>query len=397
MNTTKSKKIAAIVVSILLLVTLGCAAGIAYAFNLDKKLQGIIPDQTSIDGIDVSGLNREEAQKKLETEITKKTQGYRLNLQAVKEAVKEPAKDGSSEQELQEDETQSTATSTDSAAEALATESIDLSSCISTDFSKQLDEALEPNSKTDLSSKAFRVYKYLSKQQSQPRSLKLEYKFDQPSFEEKLKQLASAVAKDPQDASRSISGDKVSITPEEYGQELPLDASAQIVEQKLAEYTKEGLPNNKELSVELPITSTEPSVLASSFGKVITINLSSHKLHLFNGDQREKSYIIGCGKPGYETPTGLLKIVNKRKNPSWHNPDPEGWGAEMPEVIGPGPDNPLGPRALDLNRPAIRIHGVKNHAKLGISGSHGCINMSFNDVIDLFDRVSVGTPVNVHY
>lgn len=389
MNATKSKKIAAIVVSLLLVVTLCCAAGIAYAFNLDKKLQGIIPDQTSIDGIDVSGLSREEAQKKLEAEITKKTQGYRLNLQAVKEAAQEPAKDSGSEQELQEDKTQGT--------EALATESIDLSSCISTDFSKQLDEALEPNSKTDLSSKALRVYKYLSKQQSQPRSLKLEYKFNQPSFEEKLKQLASAVAKDPQDASRSISGDKVSITPEEYGQELPLDASAQIVEQKLAEYTKEGLPNNKELSVELPITSTEPSVLASSFGKVITINLSSHKLHLFNGDQREKSYIIGCGKPGYETPTGLLKIVNKRKNPSWHNPDPEGWGAEMPEVIGPGPDNPLGPRALDLNRTAIRIHGVKNHAKLGISGSHGCINMSFNDVIDLFDRVSVGTPVNVHY
>ena len=65
----------------------------------------------------------------------------------------------------------------------------------------------------------------------------------------------------------------------------------------------------------------------------------------------------------------------------------------MPASIPPGPSNPLGTRALNINAPGIRIHGTSNLASLGTAASHGCIRMSIADSEYLFERVDVGTPV----
>ena len=53
------------------------------------------------------------------------------------------------------------------------------------------------------------------------------------------------------------------------------------------------------------------------------------------------------GSGGFPTPKGFWHIVNKRKNPTWVNPEPTGWGKSMPASIPPGPGNPLGPRAIE--------------------------------------------------
>lgn len=367
----RESKTAKIVISIIFLLVIAFAGSVAYGLHLDSKLYGIIPANTSIAGVDVSGMTRDEAKAALDKKLSDASKDYRLKLNAK-----------AGDELLQEEE-------------------LSLQDSISYEVDEQLDEALAPAMGDRLQDKVQRLITHLQQQiqKTEPpkREIMVRYHFDAPQLEEQVAKLAEAVKADPVDAQRSISGDKVTIIPEQTGRSLDLEASLAQANEKLAELTKDGLPSKKTIEVDLPITSIEPSVLSSSFGQTITINLSSHKLHLFNGDKLVKTYTIGCGKPGYETPTGLLKIVNKRRNPRWVNPDPEGWGANMPAVIEPGPGNPLGLRALDLNRPAIRIHGVTNLAKLGVSDSHGCINMSNNDVVDLFDRVGVNTPVNVHY
>jgi hypothetical protein len=90
--------------------------------------------------------------------------------------------------------------------------------------------------------------------------------------------------------------------------------------------------------------------------------------------------------------TCALPIL-KRRNPTWVNPDPSGWGASLPPRIGPGPRNPLGTRAMNLSTPGIRIHGTSNVASLGTSASHGCIRMSIPEAEELFEKVDQGTPV----
>jgi lipoprotein-anchoring transpeptidase ErfK/SrfK len=65
----------------------------------------------------------------------------------------------------------------------------------------------------------------------------------------------------------------------------------------------------------------------------------------------------------------------------------------MPSVIGPGPNNPLGTRALYLNASGIRIHGTPNWRSIGHRASHGCLRMRRRDVENLYPRVPVGTAV----
>ncbi len=67
----------------------------------------------------------------------------------------------------------------------------------------------------------------------------------------------------------------------------------------------------------------------------------------------------------------------------------------MPATIGPGPNNPLGTRALALNASGILIHATSDRSSIGYSASHGCIRMNEEDEMDLFGRVNTGTMVAV--
>ena len=65
----------------------------------------------------------------------------------------------------------------------------------------------------------------------------------------------------------------------------------------------------------------------------------------------------------------------------------------MPESIPPGPSNPLGLRAINWSAPAIRFHGTSATYSLGYNASHGCVRLSNDDVIELYDTIEVGTPI----
>lgn len=150
-------------------------------------------------------------------------------------------------------------------------------------------------------------------------------------------------------------------------------------------------------SADLEVRRVKPKVSEASLGQTIIIRIGENRLYLYDGIKLAKSYPVATGQPGYPTPQGHWVIINKRVNPTWYNPAKDTWGKNEPDFIPPGPNNPLGTRALDLDAPGIRIHGTYADSSIGSYASHGCIRMHIPDSEDLFDRVAVGTPVIIAY
>ena len=126
----------------------------------------------------------------------------------------------------------------------------------------------------------------------------------------------------------------------------------------------------------------------------VRIDLSERKLSLYGGDdQLIKFYRVAVGMAAHPTPTGKFRIISKAKNPTWNPPD-SAWAAGMGPVP-PGPGNPLGTRWMGLNSPGIGMHGTPAPSSIGTAASHGCIRMKIPEAEDLFDRVFVGTPVEI--
>lgn len=126
----------------------------------------------------------------------------------------------------------------------------------------------------------------------------------------------------------------------------------------------------------------------------LVVSCSQCKIFYYREGKLVKVYPCAVGKAKYPTPKGRWRVINKRKNPSWSNPG-TAWAKDMPPYIPPGPGNPLGPRAIDLSASGIRIHGTPNIGSIGRPASHGCIRMYPKDVIELFELVPVGAPVDV--
>jgi L,D-transpeptidase ErfK/SrfK len=137
----------------------------------------------------------------------------------------------------------------------------------------------------------------------------------------------------------------------------------------------------------------------------IVINLAAMRLFYYPrrkpGEwQTVYTFPIGIGRVGWATPEGTTSVVRMTKNPSWR-PGP-GVRAEhrkngeiLPAVVPPGPDNPLGHRALYLDWPSYLIHGTNKPAGVGLRSSHGCIRLFPEDIELLYDLVKPGVKVTV--
>jgi lipoprotein-anchoring transpeptidase ErfK/SrfK len=128
----------------------------------------------------------------------------------------------------------------------------------------------------------------------------------------------------------------------------------------------------------------------------IVVKTSERKLYLVLGHGQVLSYPIAVGKPG-KTWTGVTYIAGKQLKPAWSPPleirmDKPG----MPQVIPAGaPDNPMGAAAMLLAYDEYAIHGTNNPNSIGTFASYGCFRMHNRDILDLYSRVDVGTPVVV--
>lgn len=189
----------------------------------------------------------------------------------------------------------------------------------------------------------------------------------------------------PIDAAATLVAAGAKFTSAKEGRTVDQTATMDAVSDALTKGTK---------AVELAPVVLVPRVTDAKLGKTIVISRSRTTLTLYNGSKVEKTFRCAVGTPGHPTPLGSWKVVNKRYMPSWSNPG-SAWAASMPAYIPPGPGNPLGTRALDLDASGIRIHGTSANYSIGTAASHGCIRMHMWDVENLYPRVPLGTRVFV--
>jgi lipoprotein-anchoring transpeptidase ErfK/SrfK len=128
----------------------------------------------------------------------------------------------------------------------------------------------------------------------------------------------------------------------------------------------------------------------------IVVRTSERRLYLVVAPGRAMRYPVGVGRVGRQW-AGHSFIDGKHVQPDWAPPpDIKRDHPNLPNVIpGGSPRNPMGAAALTLSRGEYAIHGTNNPGSVGGFVSYGCIRMYNADILDLFDRVSVGTPVVV--
>ena len=149
-------------------------------------------------------------------------------------------------------------------------------------------------------------------------------------------------------------------------------------------------------TVELPVER-----LAARSGdvpdRVLLLRQNDRRLHLYVDGEITHSWPVAVGQAGSPTPTGVFTVGAKRHSPTWTNPAPNGWGADMPARVGPGPGNPLGVRALNWNRGGsdtlIRFHGTPETSSIGQAASRGCVRLTNDNVRELYDLVPSGTKI----
>jgi lipoprotein-anchoring transpeptidase ErfK/SrfK len=127
----------------------------------------------------------------------------------------------------------------------------------------------------------------------------------------------------------------------------------------------------------------------------IIVDTAERYLYLIQGNNRAIRYGIGVGRDGFQW-QGLLRISRKAEWPDWTPPtemiDRQPY---LPRWMAGGPGNPLGARALYLGESVYRIHGTNQPETIGSAISSGCFRLVNGDVIDLYNRVPVGTKVIV--
>ncbi len=142
-------------------------------------------------------------------------------------------------------------------------------------------------------------------------------------------------------------------------------------------------------------------ILPGGARRGIVINLAELRLYYFHKDgSMVSTYPIGIGRKDWETPLGSGKITEKIKDPHWYPPDSiRAWYDEhdmyLPQVVYPGPKNPLGKYAMRLSIPGYLIHGTNMDGGIGIRSSSGCIRMHPEDIESLFYKVAVSDQVRI--
>jgi lipoprotein-anchoring transpeptidase ErfK/SrfK len=202
--------------------------------------------------------------------------------------------------------------------------------------------------------------------------------------------IAKAVYVAPRDATARITLRRVKGKGSRTGRRLDIAAVRKQVETAFADPAAPRALKPGRLPVRAKV---QYSDLARIYGTVVTIDRANFKLRLFKRMKLSKTYGVAVGAVGYPTPTGRYSITNKAVNPVWTAPNSP-WAAEFAGQSVPGGSaaNPLKARWMGIVN-GVGIHGTSAEYSIGSRASHGCIRMRVADVIDLYPRVPIGTPV----
>ncbi len=130
----------------------------------------------------------------------------------------------------------------------------------------------------------------------------------------------------------------------------------------------------------------------------IVINVPEFRLYFFlpNNPGMVMTFPIGVGDEGKDTPLGTYKVIEKIVNPAWYVPESiRKEKPDLPRVVPPGPDNPMGSHALRLSLRSVLIHGTDKPWGIGTRSSHGCLRLYPEDIVQLFRLVRKGTKVTI--
>jgi lipoprotein-anchoring transpeptidase ErfK/SrfK len=155
------------------------------------------------------------------------------------------------------------------------------------------------------------------------------------------------------------------------------------------------VPTNDEEELEPQYKRQLVSYRTNEVPGTIIVHTSERFLYVIQPGGRAIRYGIGVGRDGFQW-QGLLKISRKQEWPDWTPP------SEMierqpylPRFMAGGPGNPMGARALYLGNTVYRIHGTNQPQTIGTSVSSGCFRLANPEIIDLYERIPVGTKVIV--
>ena len=150
-----------------------------------------------------------------------------------------------------------------------------------------------------------------------------------------------------------------------------------------------------------PLTLPLSFILPHEEREAIVLNLAEFRLYHFLPDKHTvRTYAVGIGRQGWETPTVETVVTSAVANPSWTPPESirrehAAMGDILPAVVPPGPDNPLGLHAVRLSEPGYLFHGTNKKLGVGMRVSHGCVRLYAGDIEELANTVDRGTPVRI--
>lgn len=126
----------------------------------------------------------------------------------------------------------------------------------------------------------------------------------------------------------------------------------------------------------------------------VVVATGSRKLYFVLPDGRGIEYPCAVGRPDKQW-FGKLTMSGKHVRPAWSPPDEiRRDNPRLPDVIPSGaPNNPMGERAITLSPGEYAVHGTNRPDSIGNPASYGCIRMHNHDIVDLYERVTVGAPI----
>lgn len=225
------------------------------------------------------------------------------------------------------------------------------------------------------------------------RSIPLTTRYARGVLPRLVAQVAAFTYVAPVDARVEPAADGLRSVPSRVGSRIDTGALHRSLERAVQNRSRPADINVTTLPVA-PEVSTED--LPEKYPAYIVVDRKEHVLRFYENLKPLRSWPIAVGREGLETPTGLYDVQWKETNPKWRVPDSEWAGDLAGKTIPPGPDNPIKARWMAFNGSA-GIHGIdpSAYSTIGTDASAGCVRMRIPDVISLYARAPVGTPVYV--
>lgn len=342
----RKTSIALIVAGVLLVV---CAAG-AYAYDSSQKDQ--IAEGVTIAGVDVGGLDEDEAAALVERKLLAPLR-HELRVAYDGESWRLPGA------RLK----------------------------VHADVDAAVAEAIEDSQDGGLPA---RLVRYVTGGDVSE-SISPEVTYSEPAVNRFVRRVAEEINREPRSADVEASGDSLEVVAGENGRKLRDNA---LTDDLNAAVLNANAPHTIVAKVHATKPEVTKSEVAAEYPSYLTLDRSTFTLRLWENLKLAKTYTVAVGMEGLETPEGLYAIQEKEENPTWHVPDSDWAGSLAGTTVPPGPSNPIKARWMAIYEGA-GIHGTEETYSLGSAASHGCVRMAIPDVEELYDRVEVGTPIYI--